>query len=758
MWKFFISGIEVEEPVGWDSVQFSLERRPDAGLSYAFSDGLTFQGNGADILQTIYERNFINAITPISIVLYDSDACLEIVDQYNGEVNYKIYEQNNEGITVGVNDSGIYDRFNANRGTEIDLRKDIGLNGEQLTAYTNNTFRLHSQTLSGRARYQLQTDFTFDMYSDAAKTCGKTYDATRGIHISLAKVIDSIAPLGITARELVNWPAPSIAFPSNAQIVNISTIESLISIVGNVKGRVLTLQTDLSITACVYYTPAVDTTVNILVTILDVGLNVVSSTVIASQILPPSAGYEEFDIDFSTSAVLESGYSMSVKINLFTPSFLQAEIYELEVDTGNFVQYSLDKNELPSDCYGIYTYEYLNRIAESITGVKGVLVSDFFQSPLTNYPSPQYGDGSLTMLTNGLAIRNAIDEQNNPFPINDSWNNAFENLSKIYGLGYQIVSEAGESISIRVEHINYFYNSGQTLVIDDIQGYSRKPYIDVVYSDVELGYDESNLPEQFNGVFEFNTLRNYSITGSTNRQTFDLVSKIIAAGYNIETQRRLQFFDKTQDNKTDNEIFIICLNNEFVEIETEEQVAEDIWQIDPDASPGYTYLIGTVSEVAVVAATGQTWFNVDQSLPFGNVAYNLRVSPGRVARWNWCRFAGSLLGTEGTEVRFTTGTYNLVLQSTCNIGAVPEPFGSLVIENESLTGNKVRQDIRTAIYLPETFEFQYPQRLCEFIKLRDTPGQVVIVKQEGLIFTGILKSANNQPGSDGLTTFTLLRK
>jgi hypothetical protein len=757
MWKFFISGIEVNEPIGWDAVQFTIERKPDAGFSFVFSDTVTFQNKAADIIRQAYNLRFVNALVPIDIVRFKDGSCQQAIDRYSGVLNFKVYQEEGQDVIIGIMDSGIAEKFTANKGTKINLRNETNAEGIELTPLSNDLFDLHSQTLEGQANYQLQTEVTFDMYSDAAQTCGNTFNATRGIHISLAKRSDSIAPLGITARDLISWPAPAPGFPDNPQIVNISNTETPISINGNVKGKVRTRQFDLT-NPCVYYTPAVDTDVNIIVTILDVSLGVVSSTVIASQILPPSAGFEEFDIDFTTSVVLQSGFSMSAKINLFTASFLQAEVYDLVAYEDNFVKYASTKIEPPSTCYGQYTYEYLNRILESICGQKNILVSNFFGSPLTNYPYPEYGAGSLTFLTNGLAIRNAVNNSNEVFPINDTFQNCFEALAKIFGLGYQIEVVDGVSVKVRVEHLSYFYGSTAKTTFTNVDTFTKQPIIDKIYSSVEIGYTDQSLPENYNGVFEFNTKRTYIIPGATVANVLDLVTGYTAGGYSIEVARRLQFFDSTTDYKTDNNIFIICLNAEAVEIDTEEEVETDPWQPDPTAAPGYTRPIGTCSELALVEATGQRWFEVTGDLPFRDLAYNLRVSPARMLIWNWCQIAGSLKGTGNDFFRFSTGTYNSTLTTQATIGQVPEVFGIPISENADLYEANVSEPIRQATYFPEQTTFTIPQLLCEFIKLRNIPGQTIQFTSQGRTFLGIIQTAINEPGNTGFTEFTLILK
>jgi hypothetical protein len=436
----------------------------------------------------------------------------------------------------------------------------------------------------------------------------------------------------------------------------------------------------------------------------------------------------------------------------------QTYFNEVNLLSGTYLNASATKQEPPSTCYGQYTYEYLNRILESICGQKNILVSNFFGSPLTNYPYPEYGAGSLTFLTNGLALRNAVDDNGQVFPINDTFQACFEALSKIFGLGYQIEVVDGVSVKVRVEHLSYFYGSTAKTTFTNVDTFTKQPIIDKIYSSVEIGYTDQSLPENYNGVYEFNTKRTFIIPGATVANVLDLVTGYTAGGYSIEVARRLQFFDSTSDYKTDNNIFIICVNAEAVAIDTEEQVETDPWQPDPTAAPGYTRPIGTCSELALVEATGQRWFEVTGDLPFRDLAYNLRVSPARMLIWNWCQIAGSLKGTGNDFFRFSTGTYNSTLTSQATIGQVPEVFGIPISENADLYEANVSEPIRQATYFPEQTTFTIPQLLCEFIKLRNIPGQTIQFTSQGRTFLGIIQTAINEPGNTGFTEFTLILK
>jgi hypothetical protein len=759
MWKFFISGIEVNEPIGWDAVQFTIERKPDAGFSFVFSDTVTFQNKAADIIRQAYNQRFVNALVPIDIVRFKDGSCQQAIDRYSGVLNFKVYQEEGQDVIIGIMDSGIAEKFTANKGTKINLRNETNAEGVELTPLSNDLFDLHSQPLQARANYLINNNVELLITGDPTTLgqCGYTYDGFYGVNFVLAPQQNDLSTIGITARELSSFISVRQDI-SQALFVNISSNPADLDIelfidstalfqIRNIAGVCGDIVEAIGGRWAELYRCVVNPSGTL-------------SAVLLDEIQYTSGGVNVVQFTYSETFTIEPGFALGYFVRYVVRGLALSQTYFNEVNllSGTYLNASATKQEPPSTCYGQYTYEYLNRILESICGQKNILVSNFFGSPLTNYPYPEYGAGSLTFLTNGLALRNAVDDNGQVFPINDTFQACFEALSKIFGLGYQIEVVDGVSVKVRVEHLSYFYGSTAKTTFTNVDTFTKQPIIDKIYSSVEIGYTDQSLPENYNGVYEFNTKRTFIIPGATVANVLDLVTGYTAGGYSIEVARRLQFFDSTSDYKTDNNIFIICVNAEAVAIDTEEQVETDPWQPDPTAAPGYTRPIGTCSELALVEATGQRWFEVTGDLPFRDLAYNLRVSPARMLIWNWCQIAGSLKGTGNDFFRFSTGTYNSTLTSQATIGQVPEVFGIPISENADLYEANVSEPIRQATYFPEQTTFTIPQLLCEFIKLRNIPGQTIQFTSQGRTFLGIIQTAINEPGNTGFTEFTLILK
>jgi len=55
-WKFYLDGIEVEEPIGWDAVEFTAVRMESHGIDQPFSTEVKFYERGARYIKSIFAR------------------------------------------------------------------------------------------------------------------------------------------------------------------------------------------------------------------------------------------------------------------------------------------------------------------------------------------------------------------------------------------------------------------------------------------------------------------------------------------------------------------------------------------------------------------------------------------------------------------------------------------------------------------------------------------------------------------------------
>ncbi|MGB3946679.1 MAG: hypothetical protein WBM13_01735 [Bacteroidia bacterium] len=203
--------------------------------------------------------------------------------------------------------------------------------------------------------------------------------------------------------------------------------------------------------------------------------------------------------------------------------------------------------------------EALSRTVEAITDDCMRVKSNYFgRTDSQPYTSEEDGCGSLECITKGLLIRN--------FPTNEtvmavSFKQMFDALNSIHNIGCGPEPDTNRSgyECLRVEPMEYFYDSTVLLSLDDVPSIKKvsKPEWDI--STIEFGYEKWET-ENSMGLDEFCTKRNYRTTLKEIQREVSNTCKFIASGYSIEVTRQKQYLDaSTTDFRYDNDVFIICL-------------------------------------------------------------------------------------------------------------------------------------------------------------------------------------------------------
>ncbi len=117
-WKFYLNGTEVEEPIGWDAIEFTALRMESHGIDQPFSTELRFYNKGAKLIKALYDTQFINA--DITILITSDVGYNGSPYSFEGKVNLAIYQEHNVcdtdswEVTVGIIDEEAFSRATAN--------------------------------------------------------------------------------------------------------------------------------------------------------------------------------------------------------------------------------------------------------------------------------------------------------------------------------------------------------------------------------------------------------------------------------------------------------------------------------------------------------------------------------------------------------------------------------------------------------------------------------------------------------------------
>jgi hypothetical protein len=731
-WRFYLNNTEVEEPIGWDAIEFTALRMESHGIDQPFSTEVRFYGKGAKLIKALYDQFFINAeisITIISDVNYNGQPF-----EFEGMLNLAIYQEHNVcdtdswEVTVGIIDDNFREQFKSRQDVEIDLTSTTDLNGDTISALTQEEIRMHRQDLYLQANGK-----------NLASSSGDTYNG----------------PLGPLAQRFVVTPTYwqqsdfkdnyGSTFDTNAFTVTRTNYETT-PILKNNQGYTRTFNYEVTIN---FDLTNNDTLGNIEITFgfLKLNGNVLDSTVPLYTIDLTPSQFINVNQTFTGSFSISSGHTASL---FFTQNTFSNVLTGVTVDIAN--GYTINLNEInsgeyASTCNCLTIEQWLKRCIYLMTGSNNKLLSDAFS---------EVDDGCYwnNALTNGLRIRQA-DGQDNLGALKTTWKQTFEELDKIFCLGWAF-EWTGTEWKIRVEPREYFYQNSISQVFANVGEVDQMAKVDILKNNITLGFTDKWKNIQLSGVFAIHTDRNYFTNNRAMNENssakLDMRSGIIAEGYAIEFSRRLSgitFGGATSDRPNDYETFIIWLNRQEVTLETIEGTCFNL----PQETGTVTFSPGQISMPSSFIAFS--------SSPLQNL-YNIWHTPARVGmRW-WKVLGMHTYGLTSPSLQYQVGQYQTSYYSQIN--DTTEPCQQYLIdtplyENVSLSQGVLRAGEKDYLFRPIGIEFSYPQSLCDFLTLsQDEQYRKVRLTSGSLDLQGFIQEATNQPedSSGGTTQFTLL--
>jgi hypothetical protein len=741
-WKFYLDGIEVEEPIGWDAVEFTAVRMESHGIDQPFSTEVKFYERGARYIKSIFDQYFINQ--PIAITITSDVGYNNAPYEFQGFLNMAIYQEHNVcdtdtwEITVGIIDDEFREQFKSRQDVEIDLNGTKDLNDDTIPALTYRNIRLHKQELFLEAYGRNWADFTgFTNNSTLGPGQNKyilvpTYWTQKDFTEQFGSAFDTNQ---FTVTGLGNMGTTSPIFKNNMSITR--TLEYKIEISFQATNYDLAGNVDVALNLGVFngnilnYPP---------------GVNLFLQTLTPGQVINVTNTY-------TGTITVDPGFTVSL---FFFQSFSTLNnAIEVTIYDGYKIKFTeINRGEYASLCDVLTIEQWLNRAIYIMTGSNNKLLSNTFS---------ESGGGCYwnNALTNGLRIRGSADisgfEQ-----LKTSWKFSFDNLNKIFCLGWAF-EWTGSEWKIRVEPREYFYQNLLSQTFANVGEIDQIAKVDILKNNFTLGYTDKWKNIQLTGTYAVHTDRNYFVPnkamneGSTAKE--DLRSEIIAEGICIEFYRRMSTITQggaTSDRPNDYDIFIIWLNNDDVTINPVE-ISEYAL---PEETGSVVFLPGTISLSSDVAG------NVSGFL---NGLYNIYHSPARVA-YRWWKVLG--MHTYGVpltvaypypNLRYQVGQYQTTFVSSvdpgyviCEMFALPS---QAVNENYPISPLILADAYKDYLFKPIEVNFSYPQSLCDFLTLsQDEQYRKVRLTSGSLVIEGFITNATNQPedASGGTTNFTLL--
>jgi hypothetical protein len=747
-WKFYLNGIQVEEPIGFDAIEFTAKRLPSYGIDSPFSTELTFTGKGAKLIKAEYDQHYINA--EIAILIQSDVKVNGSAYAFNGFLNLSIYSEanvcdtNGWEITVGIIEDNFRERFLARQNVEIDLLSEKDLDENAIPALTLDTITTHCQELFLIAKAKNYSDQIAVLEYN---TSGWTLDDFAALIPSYFSNSDLQGIFGTTFNPISTaYTTTSPSFVNNSDFVR--TLKFTSSLVGyfnwflNINpGETANLTFSIQVRNSTIETQRFY--------LFNTGL---SNSNDAFAITYDFTVEQEITLqpDDRVFLFMQWGNNGSVKPGT-TPSPDAARRLINTVTNCCLVITETNSASYASTTNGLKVFSALQRSVYLLTGNPDGLLSDTFDT-----------DGCFWnhFITTGLYIRNATTIQQavngctdisdgNAYAIKTSFQKLFEGLNRIFCLGWQFEQDTYGSWKLRLEKADYFFNSNLLIqTFPKVGQIMQNAMSEKLVNNIQLGYSDKFKNIAISALTEINADRNYFIANKARADnssvTLNLLSDIIASGYAIEFYRRLQFLrddSGSSDRPNDYDLFIIWINRYEVTVDTVESSGYDL----PGETGAKTFAPGTVSY-------GSN-FIAESNGPIDRV-YNVYLSPARIAA-RWWKILGMhtyKLPTAKAILSFQVGQYFTNYSS--RIDSTSEPDECMEVSNDSSTvlyeNTNIGPDILVAdeaeyLMAPISVEFDAPQTLCSFIDMANNGTGLVRVTSGSLDLYGYIQESGNKP-------------
>lgn len=778
--------VEIDEPVGFDSLKVTIKRGNYHGISVAMSEtDLEFYDSNnhkaATLLKTAYESDIE---TEIEYKAYDRDT-LEVA--YQGQVDLSTYSENAGAyfsVRCQVGEINAKTTFNNRVETKIDLNTDTTLDGTTLThSYPWQRIEIPAKTIIYTNQIKQKYPLT---WTEATSPTGRYHTAAGqryqfiGLQLSDRTELAEFGDFNTGLTDI----ASDITVPSGEILDNLNLLdyyqpiyskgdESAFYSKFGVQDYSIDIDIEIALTAeskLFDDTPHADPSsgtwtgkdlyYRAKLVLID------GAATFGSALQYPLASSAELQV---TNSAATSSYSFTLQTTLtgVNPNhlilgiimyaepketnpghpernapnrILQANIVTYTTtDEGGLTMKLNSKRTEPLEADTLLVHEAANKIAEVISEEDLNVTSDYYSrqdspvNPKTRdaITGVGIGDGSLKAITQGYKMRGlaTTNEQDRSWAM--SFKDLIEALNSIDCIGWGFSEESG-STKIRIEPWEWFYKNTTTLTLTSPNGMTRSIDADRVVTALTIGYkkytetDEINSSDTIHGERSFNT--NSKIMNKEETSLCDFIADNFAIE---ETRRKALASGDTSDFKYDDKTFILELKA---------------------ALTGSTAPYGLEYHVANDSIRPYTQA-INMYMP--DECYNLRISPRRNAG-RWQSYVAQFNSTR--DFKFVTGKMN------CSAAYQTRPDGVNSADGKFYYYHK------TAGTTYETFEdgtllndgeitrkervtLTYPLTQAEFAALKAAPYG--LIKVDGVDYW--LQEAKYEIKT-GKTDFTLIPK
>jgi hypothetical protein len=568
IWQFSINHTIIDEPAKWDGMTATLERNMNHhGIFRTINIGaLEFIGTGYAELKTLYDTFGSNANATLKIE-YQCDEFADFVTYYEGVFDFNTFQFNCDDYCFcrcEVIANGCVDAFISNIDKEVNLDSVFDINLVNIGGVVQDDILIEGQTLF------LQNKATNESQTQVQNLLTPATGA-RVFYFPILLPKQGLSEFGdfnlngFLPTSIFNNLGTDPIFPMTRP--NYFNYGQFLTIWERTRDPLNCIDNDAAvgytINGTFKFTPSFNVT-SFLPTLKlwKYNFNDETATVIYADDIGTVRSVTAATTDSTTFSITRAVNTIAYQEA--TALFFAIEMVflkttggigtndpftvEIEYSGGNIFQMQLDSDCDSTNALSIRLDRVLEWLPKYYTGANCPTMQVSEELCFDNYH-----------LTNGLRIRQAF-EPNYPFMFT-SFEDLFKGTKGIfnYGWGYN-----NKDTELRCEPLEYFYQNSNILNIGSVKNIRFEHARDLTPGTVEIGYSKWEA-EEYNGLDEMNTKRQYRVKDSRNNSTLSLLSDIITAGTTIEiTRRKNQFKTGTSDWRYDNDLFLINTEEFFL--------------------------------------------------------------------------------------------------------------------------------------------------------------------------------------------------
>lgn len=723
-----ITSTTIEEPIGYDDLQVSMERHEYHGIGAEASlSSLEFYGIAAEIISEAYNDDIEKRILYKVKGQSELEWLLDLSTYCSKQGKYT-------SVSCKVCEEGIKTIFNNRTDTDIDLNTDKTIDGAKIE-------KAEWQSINIPTKHLLYTNNTTRQEDEKYTTSGGEGNLLPNVGIGLG-FGDNYAPMlsiPVGGEKVINefgtFQEDTIPYTaSEAKHINPQYVPS-----GDHEDK---------------YGVGTEMEVDIK---LDISMQVqktyfwVSDEDYITWQLVAASGVSEDGGDFyygdkvtitRENATGDKGkeFSFTCKLNHKIPAdknlryYLLCDAYILDapnlyislhatVHKGSYVKMKMYDciEEKPTYTDVIMVKDALDVVSNVISENKLQVKSDWYSYKDT------IGGGAQKALTNGYKMRDLFTDGDNERNMPVSFKSLITNLSALDCIGWGFSKENGQEC-LRVERWDWFYQDEVMLELKDAEEILIETDTDRMITELVIGYKKYTTSDQYNSIDSPHGVRVFANSQKVISNSTSQECEFIADNYSIEEARRTRY-DKSQSEESsyDSSIFVLEV------VQNKRYIGEDD--------------LGTLTDIFLIQNTSYDETNIGRAEEF----INAKLTPRHMAaRWKDYLFQT----TNRQPLKFTSGEINY--KSKFAVIKSDESLKLYTLQTyEDSSPQSENEDIAyvKSKLKAEKITFSYPISVEQYKIVKNNPYGIVEVNGlQGWIKTFKYSFA------DGMAEFTLIPK